>query len=118
VPLSLKAQYNAGKGLGRYAGSVPGAAEQQFFQGQQQPPAQQAPQGYAQAPQGYQQPPQGQYPQQPQQAPQAPPGAAPSCMHGVKKYVEGTNAQGKAYKFWGCPAAKGDPSQCKPQWIN
>lgn len=43
--------------------------------------------------------------------------AAPSCMHGQKKFVSGNGAKGP-YKFWGCPARKGDPTQCKPEWIN
>lgn len=89
---ALAGHFNVGNTLGGRPVQSPAAAEQQY---QQRPaPAQQ------QAPQG------------------APPGAqAPSCPHGVKKYVAGTNAAGKPYKFWGCPAPKGDPSQCPPEWI-
>lgn len=96
---ALKAHFNVGAGLGATPVQAPAAAEQQYYQQQPQQPAYQAP-PVAQAPQ------------------QAPPGPAPSCPHGEKKYVAGTNNNtGKAYKFWGCPAPKGDPSQCPPQWI-
>ncbi|WP_200209071.1 hypothetical protein [Micromonospora coerulea] len=47
----------------------------------------------------------------------APPGmTAPSCPHGVKTYKTGQSARG-AWQAWMCPARKGDPGQCPPQWI-
>ena len=95
----FKATFNAGSGLGAQPVQSPAAAQTAY----QQPPA---PQG---AP----------WPQQAPQAPVPPPGQQPpQCMHGVKKWVEGVNKQGKPYKFWGCPAPQADPSQCKPQWVN
>ncbi len=63
--------------------------------------------------------------QAPYQAPAAapavsgPPGsAAPSCPHGVKRYVTSKPGAAKAWKMWGCPAPQGATDQCKPEWIN
>ncbi len=55
-------------------------------------------------------------PQQ-RQAPQAPPagapaGPAPECVHGPKKWLEGTSkGTGKPYAFWACQGPRGQ--QCR-----
>lgn len=57
----------------------------------------------------------------PRQAPAAaanPPGlVAPVCPHGTKTYKTGTNNRGD-WAAWMCPARKGTPGQCPPEWIN
>ena len=40
----------------------------------------------------------------------------PQCQHGVKVAKSGTSQKGP-WKAWMCPAPKGDPSQCKPDWV-
>jgi len=40
----------------------------------------------------------------------------PQCQHGVKTAKSGTSQKGP-WKAWMCPAPKGDPTQCKPEWI-
>jgi hypothetical protein len=54
----------------------------------------------------------------PAAAPSGPP--PPQCSHigthGPMVYREGNGAKG-AWKAWFCPAPKGDPGQCKPQFI-
>jgi hypothetical protein len=71
----------------------------------------------------YQAPAQQQYaPQQPYQAPQnvAPQtgavGSAPTCPHGVRKYMSG-NKNGKAWALWQCPEPDRN-AQCKPEWVS
>lgn len=66
-------------------------------------------------------------PPAPQQAPQAPsawaappaaaPGQAPSCHHGVKVFRQAKPESGKSWKGWFCPAPKGTPDQCQPEFI-
>ncbi|MEU8086371.1 hypothetical protein AB0B57_22525 [Micromonospora sp. NPDC049101] len=47
-----------------------------------------------------------------------PPGAvAPSCPHGVKAFKTAPPASGKTWKAWMCPAPKGTPGQCPPEWM-
>lgn len=41
---------------------------------------------------------------------------APSCQHGPKSAKSGASAKGP-WKAWMCSAPKGDPTQCKPQWV-
>lgn len=66
--------------------------------------------------------------QQYQQAPQMPaaaapapagaPGPAPVCQHGQKLYREGVSqANGRAWKAWFCPAPGNDPTQCAKEWL-
>lgn len=59
--------------------------------------------------------------QQQQPRPQAvnsPPGQqAPSCPHGTKLFRSGTKRDGGVWRAWMCPAPKGDPTQCKPEWL-
>lgn len=43
-------------------------------------------------------------------------GANPQCIHGVKVYKTGQGQKGP-WKAWMCPAPKGDPTQCSPEWI-
>lgn len=40
----------------------------------------------------------------------------PVCKHGPRQYKEGMSAKGK-WRAWMCPAQKGDPTQCSPDWI-
>lgn len=51
----------------------------------------------------------------------APVAAAPTssngCRHGAMVYKEGTNAQGKTWKAWMCPAPKGATDKCEPIWV-
>lgn len=48
----------------------------------------------------------------------AAPGAAPMCQHGEKKLVSGTSAKtGNAWRAWGCPARKDDPTKCGLDFI-
>jgi len=59
-----------------------------------------------------------------QPVPPAPSGApesfttasVPQCQHGMKTAKSGTSAKGP-WKAWMCSAPKGDPTQCKPDWI-
>lgn len=41
---------------------------------------------------------------------------SPSCQHGPKSAKSGASAKGP-WKAWMCSAPKGDPTQCKPQWV-
>lgn len=114
------------------AGAPNGQA--QAYQGQQQ---QSAPQNGYQQQGGYQQaPPQNQgydqqqgYQQQQQQAPAndggiptSPPphvGPAPSCSHGVKKFLAKPYKSGKPgyWMGWACPAQRNDPTQHDLEFI-
>lgn len=40
----------------------------------------------------------------------------PQCQHGPRTAKSGSSAKGP-WKAWMCPAPKGDPSQCKPDWV-
>lgn len=40
----------------------------------------------------------------------------PVCKHGPKQYKEGMGAKGK-WRAYFCPAPKGTPDQCQPEWI-
>ena len=40
----------------------------------------------------------------------------PSCQHGPRTAKSGSSAKGP-WKGWMCPAPKGDPTQCPPQWV-
>lgn len=40
-----------------------------------------------------------------------------ACRHGAMVYKDGTNAQGKPWKAWMCPAPKGAADKCDPIWI-
>lgn len=40
-----------------------------------------------------------------------------ACRHGAMVYKDGTNAQGKPWKAWMCPAPKGAADKCEPIWI-
>jgi hypothetical protein len=40
----------------------------------------------------------------------------PSCQHGPRTAKSGSSAKGP-WKGWMCPAPKGDPTQCQPQWV-
>lgn len=40
----------------------------------------------------------------------------PSCQHGSRTPKSGSGAKGP-WKGWMCPAPKGDPTQCQPQWV-
>lgn len=63
----------------------------------------------------YEQPAQApQYQRAPEQPPPNP--AAPHCAHGQMQFKTGNGAKGP-WKAWMCPAPKGDPSQCSPQWL-
>ena len=42
----------------------------------------------------------------------------PQCQHGEKTFREGVGKTGKPYKAWFCPAPKGTPDQCPPEWVN
>lgn len=56
-------------------------------------------------------PPAPQAPAQPQQA------GVPSCQHGMKQYKQGVSAKtGNPWSAWMCPAPKGTPDQCEPEW--
>ena len=52
--------------------------------------------------------------------PAAPPSFAnatvPSCAHGPRTAKSGASAKGP-WRAWMCPAPKGDPSQCQPEWV-
>ncbi len=41
----------------------------------------------------------------------------PICKHGPKAFKQGVNSSGKAWKAWMCPAPKGTPDQCAPEWM-
>lgn len=63
-------------------------------------------------------------PTQPTQAPQAPvapagaQAGAPSCHHGVKKFIsKPATATKKAWSAWGCPAPQGTPDACGLDFI-
>ena len=40
----------------------------------------------------------------------------PSCPHGPRVAKSGNSAKGP-WRAWMCPAPKGDPSQCQPDWV-
>jgi hypothetical protein len=40
-----------------------------------------------------------------------------ACRHGAMVYKDGTNAQGKPWKAYMCPAPKGAQDKCDPIWI-
>lgn len=65
------------------------------------------------------QPPQQQWAPEPPQAPPAP-GAgmtpAPPCPHGTRQFKQGVGAKGPWSAYF-CPAPKGTPGQCEPQWL-
>ena len=50
---------------------------------------------------------------QPAPAPQQ---AAPACPHGVRVFKSG-NKNGRTWQAWMCPAPKGTPGQCQPEWV-
>ena len=57
----------------------------------------------------------------PAAAPSAAPAAfanatVPQCQHGAKTAKSGSSGKGP-WKAWMCPAKKGDPTQCSPDWI-
>lgn len=49
-------------------------------------------------------------------------GAAPQCVHGARKLVNGVAKSGpnvgKPWSAWMCPSPKGTPGQCKPEYVN
>lgn len=60
-------------------------------------------------------------PAQPYQQPPMPAAAqqvqaAPQCQHGTKVHRTGSNDRG-TWNAWACPAPKGDPTQCKFEFI-
>ena len=40
----------------------------------------------------------------------------PSCQHGPRTAKSGSSAKGP-WRAWMCPAPKGDPSHCQPDWV-
>jgi hypothetical protein len=57
-------------------------------------------------------------PQVPAAATAPPQGGAPTCQHGTKQLVEKPAANGKnAWKAWGCPARRDDPTKCGLDFI-
>lgn len=42
--------------------------------------------------------------------------AIPQCQHGPRTAKSGSSAKGP-WRAWMCPAPKGDPSQCQPDWV-
>lgn len=40
-----------------------------------------------------------------------------TCKHGAMVYKDGTNAQGKPWKAYMCPAPRGAQDKCDPIWI-
>lgn len=42
--------------------------------------------------------------------------SVPQCQHGAKTAKTGSSAKGP-WRAWMCPAPKGDPSQCAPDWV-
>ena len=42
--------------------------------------------------------------------------SVPQCQHGPKTAKTGASAKGP-WKAWMCSAPKGDPTQCKPDWV-
>lgn len=45
------------------------------------------------------------------------PAGSNACRHGAMTYKEGTNAQGKPWKAYMCPAPKGASDKCDPIWV-
>ena len=41
----------------------------------------------------------------------------PICKHGPKLRKTGMGKNGKQWDAWMCPAPKGQPDQCPPEWI-
>lgn len=61
-------------------------------------------------------------PYQPQQQAAAPQRGAGevkngACAHGAATYREGTGKTGKPFRAYFCPAQKGDPNQCQPEFL-
>ncbi|MER7445008.1 hypothetical protein [Micromonospora avicenniae] len=47
-----------------------------------------------------------------------PPGmTAPTCPHGTKAWKTGGGNGKREWKAWMCPAPKGAPDQCPPEWV-
>lgn len=46
----------------------------------------------------------------------APLSSTPTCHHGTKVAKKGNGAKGE-WRGWMCPAPKGTPDQCTPQWV-
>lgn len=42
--------------------------------------------------------------------------SVPQCQHGPKTAKTGSSGKGP-WKAWMCPAKKGDPTQCSPDWV-
>jgi hypothetical protein len=40
-----------------------------------------------------------------------------ACRHGAMVFKDGTNAQGKPWKAWMCPAPRGASDKCDPIWV-
>lgn len=53
----------------------------------------------------------------PASAPAAAPGGGRTCGHGEMVYKTGAGKNGRNWEAYMCPAPKGDPTQCKPQWL-
>ena len=43
-------------------------------------------------------------------------GTVPNCQHGAKNAKSGASAKGP-WRAWMCPAPKGTPGQCDPDWV-
>jgi hypothetical protein len=43
-------------------------------------------------------------------------GTVPTCQHGSKNAKSGASAKGP-WRAWMCPAPKGTPGQCEPDWV-
>jgi hypothetical protein len=49
---------------------------------------------------------------------QAPAAVGPTCKHGPMQHKSGVNPQSnKPWQGYMCPAPKGAPDQCSPQWL-
>ncbi len=57
------------------------------------------------------------FPRQAEAPSNAPSSAAPSCVHGVRRFKEGISKAGKPYKMWACPSSDRN-AQCSPEWVN
>jgi hypothetical protein len=47
----------------------------------------------------------------------APAGGGHTCAHGDMTYRTGEGKNGRKWEAYFCPAPKGDPTQCQPQWV-
>lgn len=54
-------------------------------------------------------------PQPAQPQPQYQQNQPPTCPHGVRKFASGVGAKGPWAAYF-CPAPKGDPNACAPDW--